>query len=96
MKEACGENENYHYHGTKCSNVSFHITFIQRKCYNVPLKYSPPRKVSSAPGANNHRHISGDFTICSLHIILGVVIVVATGTTHFTGQATVNNDGDLL
>ncbi len=93
---ACSEEEDYHYHSTKCSYASMSITFIQRKCYRMPFKCSPSRKVPSTPGANNHRHISGDFPICSPHIIFGVVIVVATGTTHFTGQAAVNNDSDLL
>lgn len=85
-----------HYHSTKCGNLSLPITFIQRKCYTMLLKYSPPRKVPSTPGANNLRHISGGFPICSLHIIFGVVIVVATGTAHFPGQATLNDDSDLL
>lgn len=86
--------EDYHY----CSNkyISSSVAFTWRECCTVPFKHSPPRKVPGAPGANNHRHISGGFPIGSLHIIFGVVIVVAAGTTHFARQATVNNDGDLL
>ena len=86
--------EDCNYHGTKCSNAFFPLHFYR---WNpMRFKYSPFRKVPSAPGANNHRHLSGNFSICCLPIIFRVVIVITTGTTHFTGQAVVNNDGDLL
>lgn len=85
------DEEDCNYHGTKCSNTFLSIILLQ-----ISFKCLPSRKVPSAPGANNHRHLSGNFSICCLQIIFRVVIEVATGTTHFTGQAVVNDDGNLL
>lgn len=66
------------------------------KCWPLRVHYPPSRAVPSAPGGHNISHVFGDFSICSLHVILEVVVTVATGTAQFIGQGTVGDDGNLL
>lgn len=60
------------------------------------FKDSPLGEVGGAPGSHNHRHIFGGLPIRRHQVVFGVVIVVATSAAHFTHQATLDADGDLL
>lgn len=60
------------------------------------LKHPPFREVPSTPGGHNIIHVVGDFSVCGLLVVLGVVVAVATDAAQFIGQDTVGNDGNLL